>query len=883
MFRGISHKLWNATTLALVLAMLMAPFANAAVWTDPTDYPPGSVVTIHGNNDADGVPGYWPGATVNVAISGPYDPAVESSTCENVAVADDGTWTCTVTLWGNPAWALGTYYYTASSVDQLGNSISETTWFTDDDFEINSISPDHGPATGGTLVTIDGKFPSGQEPYTVTIGGVAATSVTRVDMNTLTAVTGAHAPGLVDVVVADKLARAKTLADSYTYDLVDATCVVTGYTVSYDGNSHTATGVCTGENNVDLSYLLDLSGTVHTAVSVYYDTWYFAGDTYYKPANGPVTDTISQAKVTATAGGGTGTYNGAVHTPSACVVTGAFTGDLTCANNPLTVGPDAGTYTTVPVVIGTGLTNFEITLVNGSYTISQAEVTATAGSYSGTYNGVAHSPSDCAVTGAYTSALTCTNNPASVGPDVGSGAVAPVVDYHGVDPNNFVVISVNGSWEITPALVTATAGSYSGAYNGVAHSPSACVVSGVYTGDLVCANNPASVGPNVGSGAVAAVVSSPGGVPLTNFNITYVAGSWSITKALVTATAGSYSGTYDGSTHSPTACAVTGAYTGALTCTNNPASVGPNVGSGTVVPVVNYNGETPSNFQITLTNGAWSITQQVATATYTSFGWYSTKSPTDKSFSVLLSATVSATSGDIRTATVTFKEGTTVLCTGPVGLVNPSDTKVGVVSCYWNGSLSSLSNAEEHDITVVVGGNYTGTSDPTPITISPASIANFITGGGYLVLSNSAGTTPGALNSKLNFGFTVKYNKGGTNPQGKVTAILRAANGKKYQIKSTAIDSLSVNPVNLTNKTTGTGVFTAKANIIDLSTGLTISGTYTMKLYVQDNGEPGGPKWNEDQLYLVIFNSAGGIWFTSKWNGTQTVVQPITNGNLQVH
>ena len=135
-------------------------------------------------------------------------------------------------------------------------------------------------------------------------------------------------------------------------------------------------------------------------------------------------------------------------------------------------------------------------------------------------------------------------------------------------------------------------------------------------------------------------------------------------------------------------------------------------------------------------NGAWSITQALATPTYTSFGWYSTKSPTDKSYSVLLSATVVATSGDIRTATVKFMEGSTLLCTAPVGLVNPSDTKVGVVSCYWNGSLSSLSDAEEHDITVVVSGNYTGTSDPTPITISPASIANFITGGGYLALTN---------------------------------------------------------------------------------------------------------------------------------------------------
>ena len=487
------------------------------------------------------------------------------------------------------------------------------------------------------------------------------------------------------------------------------------------------------------------------------------------------------------------------------------------------------------------------------------------------------------VSGTYKGALTCTNAPVTVGPNVDSAAVAPVLVLNGELATNFTVTPVNGAWSITAAPVTATAGSYQRRVRRCCALAFGVQVDGCLHGRPGLREQPGLGGPNVGSGAVAAVVSSPGGVALTNFSITYVAGSWSITPAPVTATAGSYSGVYDGSTHSPAACQVTGAYMGALTCTNNPATVGPNPGSGTVVPVINANGENLNNFQITKVDGSWSITAALATATCTSFGWYSTKSPTDKSFSVLLSATVAATSGDIRTATVKFMEGSTLLCTAPVGLVNPSDTKVGVVSCYWNGSLSSLSAAEGHDITVVVSGNYTGSSEPTPITISPATIANFITGGGYLVLTKSSGTTPGALNSKLNFGFTVKYNKGGTNPQGRVTAILRAADGKKYQIKSTAIDSLSVTPVNLTKKTTGTGVFTAKANITDLATGLSVPGSYTMKLYVEDNGEPGGSKWNEDQLYLVIFNSAGGIFFSSNWSGSATVIQPIMNGNLQVH
>ena len=70
-----------------------------------------------------------------------------------------------------------------------------------------------------------------------------------------------------------------------------------------------------------------------------------------------------------------------------CAVTGTYTGDSTCANNPASVGPDVGTFPIAPVVSGSGQANFEITLTDGSYTISKALVTATAGSGSGSYNG----------------------------------------------------------------------------------------------------------------------------------------------------------------------------------------------------------------------------------------------------------------------------------------------------------------------------------------------------------------------------------------------------------------------------------------------------------------------------------------------------------------
>jgi hypothetical protein len=79
---------------------------------------------------------------------------------------------------------------------------------------VTGIAPNHGSTAGGTPVTISGgNFQSGAM---VTVGGVAATSVNVVDSNTITAVTGPHATGAVDVVVTSGGSPA-TLSASYFY------------------------------------------------------------------------------------------------------------------------------------------------------------------------------------------------------------------------------------------------------------------------------------------------------------------------------------------------------------------------------------------------------------------------------------------------------------------------------------------------------------------------------------------------------------------------------------------------------------------------------------------------------------------------------------------
>ena len=213
----------------------------------------------------------------------------------------------------------------------------------------------------------------------------------------------------------------------------------------------------------------------------------------------------------------------------------------------------------------------------------------------------------CAVTGAYKGALTCTNNPASVGPGVGSGSVTPTVS--GGTLTNFTITAVNGAWSITKATSTVTLTCpASVVYNGAAQTP--CTASVTGAGGLSQSITPTYAN-NTNAGTATATATYAGDA---NHAAATRTANFTINPAPVTATAGGYTGTYDGTAHATApACAVTGTFTGSLTCTNNPASVGPAVGSGTVTPTVT--GGTLTNFAITSVNGAWSITKATSTVT----------------------------------------------------------------------------------------------------------------------------------------------------------------------------------------------------------------------------------------------------------------------------
>ncbi len=153
-------------------------------------------------------------------------------------------------------------------------------------------------------------------------------------------------------------------SDSKTFAITkaDPVCTITGYTVTYDGNPHTATGSCLGVLGETLAGL-ELSGTTHTSAlgSPFIDTWTFTDVTgNYNNDSDTVTDTINKANqtitfgdlankifgspdfsLTATASSGLG-VSFSSETPATCTVTVSTVHLIGLANSTCTIKASQG-------------------------------------------------------------------------------------------------------------------------------------------------------------------------------------------------------------------------------------------------------------------------------------------------------------------------------------------------------------------------------------------------------------------------------------------------------------------------------------------------------------------------------------------------------------
>jgi hypothetical protein len=84
------------------------------------------------------------------------------------------------------------------------------------------------------------------------------------------------------------------------------------------------------------------------------------------------------------------------------------------------------------------------------------------------------------------------------------------------------------------------------------------------------------------------------------------------------------------------------------------------------------------------------------------------------------------------------------------------------------------------------------------------------------------------------------------------------------------------------NSSAGTATFNGKASIQDITDPLNpiaVDGNGSLQLTLRDAGEPG----TTDALGITLWNKSGGLWFASAWDGTRTVEQALSRGNLILH
>ena len=163
---------------------------------------------------------------------------------------------------------------------------------------------------------------------------------------------------------------------SITIKKANASISVTPYSVTYDGNPHTATGTATGVKGEALSGL-DLSGTTHTNAGTTTDTWTFTDVTgnYYN-TNGSVSDVIKKATPTISVTPYSVTYDGNPHSATATAtgvggasVSGSFTFIYTPGGSVAPV--NAGMYL-VSVSFNSTDPNYNYATGAGSITINPA-------------------------------------------------------------------------------------------------------------------------------------------------------------------------------------------------------------------------------------------------------------------------------------------------------------------------------------------------------------------------------------------------------------------------------------------------------------------------------------------------------------------------------
>jgi YVTN family beta-propeller protein len=633
--------------------------------------------------------------------------------------------------------------------------------------------------------------------------------------------------------------------------------------------------------------------------------------------------TIDARLVTVTADPKTKIYGNA-DPPLTFNITGGSlkTGDAFSGNLVRVAGENVGTYPIQQGTLSLG-GNYTLTFIGANLTIDARPVTVTADAKTKTY-GNADPPLTFSITsGSLKTGDAFSGNLVRVaGENVGTYAIQQGTLSLG---GNYTLTFMGANLTIDARPVTVTADTKTKFYGNADPPLTFSITSGsLKAGDAFSGNLVRLAGENVGTYAIQQGTLSLG----SNYALSYVPSTLTIApRVTTTVVSGPASVQYsDAITLSATVSAsiygpspVTGSvefFIGSRSYGTSPlagAAASQTVTKSVVViePPGAYTVKavfTSGNANYSSGQGTYALTVQSENAVpiaelgaYT--GQIAAWTPTSSSntATLTLAATIKDVSvdggdpspGDITTATVSFALRTS---TGaltpiggatnlPVGLVNPGVPGVGTAAKIVQFSLNANNVCDYYTVAVLIGGNY---NMPTPAYQDTALTICRATPGSILAIPaaglNAVGTA-GFIAGNSTTNFDVKFNKSGTNPQGKarvtvrspLNAITGTPDGKThtYVITSNSIASLSVNGSKAS--------FASKANLVEMVTNadgtvtaVTVDTAATFQLALTDSGAAG------DTLAVTLNKSQGGLWFSSSWNGNLTIERPIQTGDIRV-
>lgn len=179
----------------------------------------------------------------------------------------------------------------------------------------------------------------------------------------------------------------------------------------------------------------------------------------------------------------------------------------------------------------------------------------------------------------------------------------------------------------------------------------------------------------------------------------------------------------------------------------------------------------------------------------------------------------------------------------------------------------------------VIGDYYTGElADGALVTVA-FSTAGRVSGGGRMNLSTdsslrSAGLYAGDAGSEMQYGFSGRYRENTGIYEGDFDATFYSG-GNLYRLTSTSIDSLA----------TYTGADgAARANLAATGTLFEVTGKKTQEIVAEGlqidlTMTDGKGTTLDDSLGLTVWDPAGGLIFSSLWDGTSTLEQEADQGN----